>query len=264
MSEPKQEDIKRLPKLNKNPQEYTANDVLYILKLHAKKDKNEEENYYETLLYCKLQQLQHLRTYHKYPKLLLQAYFHPENVHVATDENENQGFSIPDPYPQRLVPLPGVIAAYLENNQQNPSGMISQLRMDFGEIRSDDTPTTAEQSFETFLDLLEVAIEEAVKVGHSFSPEQMKSLVKGADIFEAEFRREREGYVTDYSAFIEGAFDDNSDNVQLLMAAWITKAMAEHLSEIEGYDGDKLQAVQATAATLMIESVNSRQGGTTR
>jgi hypothetical protein len=255
MSEPKQEDIKRLPK------EYTANDVLDILKLHVKKDKNEKENYYETVLYYKLQQLQHLSTY---PKLLLQAYLHPENVPVTTDENENQKFSIPDPYPQRLVPLPDVIAAYLENNPQNPSGMISQLRMDFGEIRSDDTPTTAEQSFETFLDLLEVAIEEAVKVGHSFSPEQMKSLVKGAGIFEAEFRREKEGYVTDYSTFIEGAFDDYPENVQLLMAARITKAMAEHLSEIEGYDKKELQTVQANAATLMIESVNSRQGGTTR
>ncbi|MFN5589673.1 MAG: hypothetical protein ACK48P_07590, partial [Holosporales bacterium] len=82
-------------------------------------------------------------------------------------------------------------------------------------------------------------------------------------IFEAEFRREKEGYVTDYTTLIERAFDDYPENVQLLMAARITKAMAGHLSEIEGYDGDKLQAVQANAVTL-IESVNSRQGGTTR
>jgi hypothetical protein len=43
MSEPQQEDIKRLPELDKNPQEYTADHVLYILKLHAKKDKNTKE-----------------------------------------------------------------------------------------------------------------------------------------------------------------------------------------------------------------------------
>jgi hypothetical protein len=258
MSEPKQEDIKRLPELNKNPQKYTANDVLYILKLQAKKDKNEEENYYETLLYYKLQQLQHLSTY---PKLLLQAYLHPENVPVATDENENQGFSIPDPYPQRLVPLPDVIAAYLKNNKKNPSGMISQLGMDFG-IHSDDTPPPAKQSFETFLDLLEVAIWEAVE--HRFTPEQMESLVKGVDTFKEQFCLKRTGYVTDYTTLIERAFDDYPENVQLLMAAQITKAMAGHLSEIEGYDRDKLKAVQANAATLMIESVNSRQGGPTR
>ncbi|MFN7754528.1 MAG: hypothetical protein ACK5O9_01630 [Holosporales bacterium] len=253
--------IERLKQLaHKLNKEYTPEDLIDRQAFKAKNDKSDEEEYYKLRLSEKFERLQALPAY---PKLLLQAYLHPENVPVATDENKNQDFSIPDPYPQRLVPLPGVIAAYLENNQQNPSGMISQLRMDFGEIRSDDTPTTAEQSFETFLDLLEVAIEEAVKVGHSFSPEQMKSLVKGAGIFEAEFRREKEGYVTDYSTFIEGAFDDYPENVQLLMAAQITKAMAGHLSEIEGYDRDKLQTVQATAATL-IKSVNPRQVGTTR
>jgi hypothetical protein len=257
MSEPKQEDIKRLPELDKNPQEYTANDVLYILKLHAKKDKNTAEIYYETLLYYKLQQLQHLSTY---PKLLLQAYLHRGNVPVAT---ENQNPLSLDAYPQRLVPLPDVIAAYLKNNKKNPSGMISQLGMDFG-IHSDDTPPPAKQSFETFLDLLEVAIGEAVKVEHSFRPEQMESLVKGVDTFKEQFCLKRTGYVTDYTTLIERAFDDYPENVQLLMAALITEAMAGHLSEIEGYDRDKLKAVQANAATLMIESVNSRQGGTTR
>ncbi|MFN9790851.1 MAG: hypothetical protein ACK53X_07165 [Holosporales bacterium] len=148
--------IERLKQLvNKLNEEYTPEDLLDRQAFKAKNDKSDEEEYYELRLSEKFKELQALSTY---PKLLLQAYFHPENVPVATDENENQEFSIPDPYPQRLVPLPGVIAAYLEHNKK-PSAMISQLGLDFRNICINKTLTPAkQQSFETFLDLLEVLI----------------------------------------------------------------------------------------------------------
>jgi hypothetical protein len=92
----------------------------------------------------------------------------------------------------------------------------------------------------------------------------MESLVKGVDTFKEQFCLKRTGYVTDYTTLIEGAFDDYPENVQLLMAALITEAMAGHLLKSDGYDKKELQTVQANAVTLMIKSVNSRQGGTTR
>ncbi|MFN9789659.1 MAG: hypothetical protein ACK53X_01030 [Holosporales bacterium] len=92
----------------------------------------------------------------------------------------------------------------------------------------------------------------------------MESLVKGVDTFKEQFCLKRKGYVTDYTTLIERAFDDYPENVQLLMAALITEAIAGHLLKSDGYDRDKLKVVQANAATLMIESVNSRQGSPTR
>ncbi|MFN5589784.1 MAG: hypothetical protein ACK48P_08170, partial [Holosporales bacterium] len=172
-------DGKRLMEIGmKSTEQYTAGDFLYLLKvLPILQAEGQDGKIFFDALSEKFEELQALSTY---PKLLLQAYLHPENVPVAT---ENQNPLSLDPYPQRLVPLPGVIAAYLENNKKNPSAMISQLGKDFRNICINYTLTPAKQSletFETFLGLLEVAIGEAVE--HPFTPEQMKSLVKGADI----------------------------------------------------------------------------------